>query len=115
MKKLSKKDLIKIRDEVWEKTIQIQDSKQIEYTVGNAHDNVFHNFDESAKLKAYGTPRGEIITFLNKHLLSLHNYFLTCKTYSDEPIEGRISDIINYLILFIAHERTRMYRSWSNL
>jgi len=107
MKNLSKKELIKIRNEFWEKTIEIQDSKQIEYTVGNLHENVFHNFDEGAKLKAYGTSRGEIITFINKHLLSLLNYFRTCKTYSNESMESRISDIINYLILFIAHERTR--------
>ena len=39
--------------------------------------------------------------YLNKHMSSLRNYFKDGKEYS-EPIEGRVSDMINYLLLLVA-------------
>ena len=39
--------------------------------------------------------------YLHKHISSLRNFFKDGKEHS-EPIEGRVSDIINYLLLMLA-------------
>lgn len=45
------------------------------------------------------TPLQKLGIFLNKHLASINSYIANGKIYSNEPIEGRISDAINYLFL----------------
>lgn len=45
------------------------------------------------------SPTQKLWTFLDKHLSSIKSYIKHGKVFSNEPIEGRISDAINYLFL----------------
>jgi hypothetical protein len=45
------------------------------------------------------TPEQKLFIFLDKHLSSIKSYIKHGKVFSNEPIEGRISDAINYLFL----------------
>ena len=89
-----------LRDKFWKETLALSDAKRIEYTEGNHKENVLWNFEniaESIDLK----PMQVLSIYLHKHISSLMNYLKSGKVYS-EPIEGRISDIINYLLLMVA-------------
>ena len=52
-----------------------------------------------------------LAVYLQKHISSLFNYLRTEKEYA-ESIEGRIMDIINYLLLLLCMIRT--YKGDSN-
>ncbi len=45
------------------------------------------------------TPLQKLGIFLSKHQASINSYIANGKIYSNEPIEGRINDCINYLFL----------------
>src|ERR1700677_2851254 len=45
------------------------------------------------------TPNQKLWTFLDKHLSSIKSYIKHGKVFSNESIEGRINDAINYLFL----------------
>ena len=45
------------------------------------------------------SPNQKLWIFLDKHLSSIRSYIKNGKEFSNEPIEGRISDAINYLFL----------------
>jgi hypothetical protein len=45
------------------------------------------------------TPNQKLWIFLDKHLSSIRSYIKHGQVFSNEPIEGRISDAINYLFL----------------
>ena len=47
--------------------------------------------------------------YLQKHISSLFNYLKTEKEYA-ESIEGRIMDIINYLLLLPLHDKKKRER-----
>jgi hypothetical protein len=98
-----------MRDEFLKATLELSDNKRIEYTEGNHMDNVLWNFESSAK-DVNSTPMKVLIIFLNKHLSSLKSYFRTGKEFS-ESIEGRIMDIINYLLLLVAMIRSEREQS----
>ena len=98
-----------MRDEFLKATLELSDNKRIEYTEGNHMDNVLWNFENSAK-DVDSTPMKVLIIFLNKHLSSLKSYFRTGKEFS-ESIEGRIMDIINYLLLLVAMIRSEREKS----
>jgi len=102
---MTAKEYEQFREIFLHQTLQLSDEKRIEYTEGNHIDNVLWNFENSAKDVPHGTPMTILIVFLNKHLSSLKSYFRTGKEYS-ESIEGRIMDIINYLLLLVAMIRT---------
>lgn len=76
-------------------------AKRIEYTESRGNEDVFTNFKETAKdiemddLKV-------LYTFMKKHWSSIVNYIKTGQVYSDEPIEERIQDLIQYLELTYA-------------
>ena len=42
-----------------------------------------------------------LMVYLQKHMNSIKNYVKDGKEYSDESIEGRIHDAINYLFLLL--------------
>jgi len=97
---MTSKQYSNLRDKFLKETLALSDAKRIEYTEGNQDHNVLYNFENIAKsinLK----PLQVLSVYLHKHLSSLMNYFKDGKEYS-EPIEGRISDIINYLLLMVA-------------
>lgn len=89
-----------LRDKFLKETLDLSDLKRIEYTEGNQNDNVLWNFENIAQ-SVNLEPLQVLSVYLYKHLSSLKSYFKAGKEYS-EPIEGRISDIINYLLLMVA-------------
>ena len=97
---MNKKEYDKLRTKFIEETLSLSDTKRIEYTEGNQNDNVLWNFDNISN--NLGIKPIEVLSvYLSKHISSLFSYFKTKKTYS-EPIEERVKDIINYLLLMVA-------------
>lgn len=72
--------------------------KRIEYTESRGDQDVLANFKATAvdldldALQVLGI-------FMKKHWSSIINYIKTGKVHSDEPIDGRIMDLIQYLEL----------------
>ena len=97
---MNKKEYDKLRTKFIEETLSLSDTKRIEYTEGNHNDNVLWNFDSISRNLGIA-PIEVLSVYLSKHISSLFSYFKTRKTYS-EPIEGRVKDIINYLLLMVA-------------
>tara|TARA_X000001388_G_scaffold57655_1_gene42898 strand:- start:757 stop:1137 length:381 start_codon:yes stop_codon:yes gene_type:complete len=75
--------------------------KRVEYTESRGDKDVLANFKSTAKdldldaLQVLGI-------FMKKHWSSIINYIKTGKTFSDEDIDGRIMDLIQYLELTYA-------------
>ena len=90
----------KLRDKFILDTFKLSDDKRIEYTEGNHNDNVLWNFETIAD-KVNLNPLQVLSVYYQKHNSSINNYFKDGKEYS-EPIEGRIQDMINYLLLMVA-------------
>ena len=85
-------------------TLNLSDAKRIEYTEGNHETNVLWNFEHIGKTLGL-TPMKVLSVYLQKHISSLLNYLKTEKVYT-ESIEGRIMDMINYLLLLLCMIRT---------
>ena len=98
------KEYKKLRDEIIADAFRLSDSKRIEYTEGNHNDNVLWNFENIAKLTKL-EPLQVLSVYYQKHNSSINNYLKDGKEYS-ESIEGRIMDIINYLLLLVCMIRT---------
>lgn len=81
-------------------TFSLSDKKRIEYTEGNHLNNVLYNFEAIAKELGL-EPMQVLSVYLNKHISSLRNFFKYGTVHS-EPIEERVKDIINYLLLMVA-------------
>ena len=94
------KEYKKLRDEFILDTFVLSDVKRVEYTEGNHNDNVLWNFENIAD-KVNLTPLQVLSVYYQKHNSSINNYLKDGKEYS-EPIEGRIQDMINYLLLIVA-------------
>ena len=101
------KEYKKLRDEFILDTFVLSDVKRVEYTEGNHNDNVLWNFENIAD-KVNLTPLQVLSVYYQKHNSSINNYLKDGKEYS-EPIEGRIQDMINYLLLMVA-----MLRKYKN-
>tara|TARA_R110002020_G_scaffold130699_2_gene292293 strand:- start:1544 stop:1885 length:342 start_codon:yes stop_codon:yes gene_type:complete len=97
---MTSKEYKKLRETFLKETLALSDAKRIEYTEGNHNDNVLWNFENIA-LNVDLKPMQVLSIYLHKHISSLRNYLKDGREYS-EPIEGRISDIINYLLLMVA-------------
>ena len=108
---MNKKQYEEMRTKFIEDTFKLSDSKRIEYTEGNHNDNVLWNFDSISSNLGIA-PIEVLSVYLSKHISSLFSYFKTRKTYS-EPIEGRVQDIINYLILMVAMIKRDKKKSWN--
>ena len=108
---MNKKEYDKLRTKFIEETLSLSDTKRIEYTEGNHNDNVLWNFDSISSNLGIA-PIEVLSVYLSKHISSLFSYFKTRKTYS-EPIEGRVQDIINYLILMVAMIERDKKKSWN--
>ena len=93
-----------MREDFLKKTLKLSDDKRIEYTEGHHNSNVLWNFENIAKTLGL-SPMKVLSVYLMKHTSSLFNYFKDGKEYS-ESIEGRIMDIINYLLLLVCMIRT---------
>ena len=102
---MTAKEYEQFRDNFLHLTLQLSDEKRIEYTEGHQNTNVLWNFESIGK-KLGLTPMQVLSVYLNKHLSSLQSYFKDGQEHSTESIEGRVSDIINYLLLFLAMKAT---------
>ena len=101
---MNEKEYQFMREDFLKKTLKLSDDKRIEYTEGHHNSNVLWNFENIAKTLGL-SPMKVLSVYLMKHTSSLFNYFKDGKEYS-ESIEGRIMDIINYLLLLLAMIRT---------
>ena len=75
--------------------------KRIEYTESRGDEDVLANF----KATGYDlnlNPLQVLGIFMKKHWSSIINYIKTGKVYSEEDIDGRIMDLIQYLELTYA-------------
>ena len=98
---MTAKEYEQFRDHFLHDTLKLSDEKRIEYTEGHQNSNVLWNF-ESIGNKLGLEPMQVLSVYLNKHLSSLQSYFKDGQEHSSESIEGRVSDIINYLLLMLA-------------
>tara|TARA_Y100000114_G_scaffold54682_1_gene49990 strand:+ start:491 stop:841 length:351 start_codon:yes stop_codon:yes gene_type:complete len=101
-----------MREDFLKKTLKLSDDKRIEYTEGHHELNVLWNFENIGKTLGL-SPMKVLSVYLLKHTSSVFNYLKEGKTYS-ESIEGRISDIINYLLLLLAMIRTYKQKGEDN-
>ncbi len=95
-------------------TLELSDKKRIEYCNGNQTLDVHTNFKVIAD-KLGLAPMQVLSVYLNKHLESLSSFFKTGNTYSDETIESRVSDIINYLLLAMSMKANEDIKKASDL
>jgi len=97
---MKSKDFDKFRTEFIKKTFALSDDKRIEYCRGLQDEDVLTNFKTIGE--RLNIPPGKVLSiYLFKHIDSLTNHIKDGKEYSDEPIHGRVSDIINYLLLYL--------------
>ena len=108
--KMNAKEYEFMREKFLSETLELSDAKRIEYTEGNHETNVLWNFEHIGKTLGL-TPMKVLSVYLQKHISSLLNYLKTEKEYA-ESIEGRIMDMINYLLLLLCMIRT--YKGDSN-
>ena len=94
-----------MREQFLTETLKLSDAKRIEYTEGNHETNVLWNFEHIGKTLGL-TSMKVLSVYLQKHISSLFNYLKTEKEYA-ESIEGRIMDIINYLLLLLCMIRKK--------
>ena len=97
---MNSKDFDKFRSKFIEQTFDLSDKKRIEYCRGLQDEDVLTNFKSIGE--RLNIPPGKVLSiYLFKHIDSLTNHIKDGKEYSDEPIDSRISDIINYLLLYL--------------
>ena len=101
---MTSKEYESMRKQFLMETLNLSDAKRIEYTEGNHETNVLWNFEHIGKTLEL-TPMKVLSVYLQKHISSLLNYLKTEKEYA-ESIEGRIMDMINYLLLLLCMIRT---------
>ena len=75
--------------------------KRVEYTESRGAQDVLDNFKMTGKDLDLD-PLQVLGIFMKKHWSSIINYIKTGQTYSNEDIEGRIMDLIQYLELTYA-------------
>jgi len=73
---------------------QIRQTKGVEYTEGDDVNAVFYQSNDLGidEYQAVGI-------LMDKHYKSIRSYIATKDTKSNEPIEGRIVDLLNYLLI----------------
>lgn len=81
-------------DAMLQKCIKILEVKGRDYTIGN--DDRLHNFRTCGTFTGL-SPKEVLGVYLYKHVAAIYAY-INNKTES-EPIEERIADVINYMLL----------------
>jgi len=89
-----REETIKAHLEVCQK---IRTEKNIEYANSNDDANACFNSDNDIGL----TSIQSVGVFMNKHYRSIRSWIKTGEVFSDEQIEGRIYDLINYLLILL--------------
>jgi len=81
-------------------SLEMAAGKRIEYTISQGDKDVHANFKNVGN-RLDIDPKKAIMVYLLKHMDSITNYVNKGTEYSDEKIEGRISDAIQYLLLLV--------------
>lgn len=92
----------KFREDFITETFELSDAKRIEYTEGNQELDVHTNFRRIGD-ELNLNPVKVLAVYLIKHFKSLMTFFKLGKTFSNETLRSRVSDIINYLILLLSY------------
>jgi hypothetical protein len=88
-----------LRKDILKRSIGIADSKTKDYTRGNV--DVLKHFKDGGE--RFDVPPMKYLAFgMSKQLDAVMNYIKTGGEHESEPIEQRISDAINYMILLEA-------------
>lgn len=77
----------------------VLDSKNKEYS---KRDNPFENFEATAREAGISVCQAWLV-FFKKHIDSISSWCRVEKVFSNETIEGRIIDAINYLVMLYAY------------
>jgi hypothetical protein len=100
----------KQRIECFEKNIQecrkIWEAKGIEYANSDIDANANFKSDEEIGVSQIKS----VSVFMNKHYRSIRSYVQKGEVKSNEPIEGRLHDLINYSLIMLSiieDERSR--------
>jgi len=96
-----------IAEKFFEECISISKDKGEEYTVGSGEK--FKNFESVGERLGLSSEK-VLLVYLLKHMDSIRYYVLNGTEASEEPIEGRIKDAVNYLCLLygIIYEKKTM-------
>ena len=99
---MKSEDYKAFREQFIKKTFDLSDKKRIEYTEGNQDIDVHTNFRRIGD-ELNMNPVKVLAVYLIKHIKSLMTFFKLGQTFSNETLESRVSDIINYLILLLSY------------
>lgn len=84
-------------DEILNKCISILSVKGKDYTIGN--DDKLHNFKTAGEFNELSQMQ-VLGVYFYKHVSAIFAYIKANGQTESEPIEGRIADVINYMLLF---------------
>lgn len=84
-------------DEMLQKCCEILGVKGADYTVGSK--DRLANFKRAAEMFGI-TQEQALMVYFYKHTAAVFNYAKSGGQSESEPIEGRIADVINYMLLF---------------
>lgn len=84
-------------DETLEECFKVLGVKGADYTVGSK--DRLANFNRGAELLGM-RPEQVLAVYWYKHVTAVLNYIKTGGQSESEPIQGRITDNINYMLLF---------------
>lgn len=95
-------------DEMLRKCVEILEVKGIDYTIGLGSKDRLHNFRTSAEFVGVDQ-KITWATYFYKHVSAIFAYVKNDGQHESEPIQERIADCINYLLLF--HKMTKEEKS----
>jgi hypothetical protein len=84
-------------DVLFESCIKILGVKGKDYTIGT--NDRLHNFKTVAEFTGQ-TPEQVLGTYFYKHVSAIFSFIKSGGQNESEPIEGRIADCVNYMLLF---------------
>lgn len=97
---MTNKDFYELMDETFSEALVIAKAKGEDYTKGNALDALISFKEAGADVDVNALKTCWI--FMNKHYAAITNYVKTGGKSESEPIDMRIKDMINYLVLLLA-------------
>src|SRR5690625_290839 len=101
-------EFIKVVEERKKKITYTLDSKGGEYWRG---ENPFHNFDTAAEMDDV-SPEEALWGFCLKHLVSIRDMMKSDETLTEEMIDEKIGDAVNYFILLEGIFRRDRLSKW---
>ena len=85
-----------IAEKFFERCLEVSKAKGEEYTIGTGEK--FKNFESVGERLGLSAEK-VLMVYLLKHMDSIRYYILHGTEASDESIDGRILDAVNYLVL----------------